>query len=165
MLMYGPASCANIRFSGTGVEYNFTSIKEGMNNLSLLIPSNPSLVPNDINFDIQYANYIMNNDNVFVEFFQIIYNLYLGNNVFIAVENDPYFEWAENLLESLMKLIQERYGYPAVKIESEEDYIFAESNFVGDFKDYGLYNLDCDKERFVALVSSGVQGTNKIRLE
>lgn len=163
MLMYGPASCMNIRFAGEGVEYNFTSFKETGNRLEYLLP-NPQFIDDRYEFDVMYANYIMNNDQVFVEFFQIIYNLYIGKDVFLAV--DPYENWAENILESLLKLIQERYGYPAVKIESEEDYVFARSNFICDFNpEYGLYNLDIDKDRFLGLVSSGIQGSSPLNIE
>ena len=70
------------------------------------------------------------------------------------------------MLESLLKFIQERYGYAAVKIESEEDYTFARGNFICDFNpEFGLYNLDIDKDRFFALVNAGVQGSSRIKLE
>ena len=163
MLMYGPSSCMNIRFAGQGIEYNFTSFKEGGVRLNYLLP-NIQQISDDFEFDFAYAQYLMTNDQVFVEFFQIIYNLYLGKDVFIAVE--PNENWAENVLESLLKFIQERYGYNAIKIESEEDYLFARNNFNSDFNpEFGLYNLDVDKERFFTLVSSGVQGSNPLKLD
>lgn len=163
MLMYGPSSCMNIRFAGEGVEYNFTSFKESGKRLSYLLP-NIQQISDDYEFDLAYAQYIMCNDSIFVEFFQIIYNLYIGKDVFIAV--DQYENWAENVLESLLKLIQERYGYTAIKIESEDDYLFARNNFNSDFNpEYGLYNLDVDKERFFMLVSSGVYGSSPIKVD
>ena len=163
MLMYGPCKCLNIRFAGEGVEYNFTSFKEGGIRLNYLLPR-IDLISSDYEFDLAYANYIMNNNNAFVEFFQVIYNLYIGKDVFIAVDND--LEWAENVLESLLKFIQERYGYTAIKIESEEDYDFARKNFICDFNpEFGIYNLDIDKERFYSLVSSGIQGSNPLNIE
>ena len=158
--MYGPAKCMNIRFTGEGVEYNFTSFKEGGIRLSHLLP-NIDQISDDFEFDLAYANYLMGDDQVFFEFFQIIHNLYLGKDVFIAV--DPDENWAENVLESLLKFIQERYGYPAVKIESEEDYIFARNNFSSDFNlEYGLYNLDVDNQRFSDLLFSDKQNPMKI---
>lgn len=163
MLMYGPSSCTNIRFAGEGVEFNLTSFKEGMTRLAYLMPRIDQVV-DDYDFDVAYANYIMSNDQVFVEFFQIIFNLYLGKDVFIAVDLEA--DWAETLLESLLKFIQERYGYAAVKIESEEDYMFARRNFICDFNpEFGLYNLDIDKDRFFALINAGVQGSSRIKLE
>lgn len=158
MLMYGPSRCFNIRFAGEGVEFNFTSFKEGGVRLNYLIPYLDQ-ISDDFEFDLAYANYIMNNDQVFVQFFQIIYNLYLGKDVFIAVDSEE--NWAENLLESLLKFIQERYGYIAIKIESEEDYLYARNNFSSDFNpEFGLYNLDSDKERFYSLIDSGNFGSN-----
>ena len=163
MLMYGPSRCLNIRFAGDGVEYSFTTFKEMPNKLLYLLPK-LNLVTDDYNFDLEYANYIMTNDVAFVEFFQIIYNLYIGKDVFLAVDMEE--NWAENLLESLLKFIQERYGYTAVKIESEDDYIFARCNSNSDFNpEYGIYNLDIDKERFYSLVSSGIQGSTPLNIE
>lgn len=162
MLMYGPSSCQNIRFAGEGVEYTLISFKENLPNRLVNLLPNISQITDDFEFDLNYANYIMNNDIVFVEFFQIIYNLYLGKDVFIFVDEDPYGLWSENILESLLKLIVERYGYRAVKIESEEDYIFARENFISDFNpEYGLYNLDMDKDRFYSIINSrNIQGLN-----
>lgn len=155
MLMYGydRDDIINISFSGSGIIYNLASMKEGFIKLQKLIPPNELGRFTDRDFDIAYANYIMLNDEVFCEFFQIIYNLYIGKDVFIiytASEN-----WAENIIESLLKLIQQRYGYNAVRIDSDDDYIYA-CNYC-NFKfapGYGLYNLDIDKDRFSALIES-----------
>lgn len=149
MLMYGldKPEIININFSGAGLMYNLTSLKEGFITLKRLIPPNNIGYLADRDFDIAYANYIMNNNEVFCEFFQIIYNLYIGKDVFILYSDK---DWSENLMESLLKLIQQRYGYNAVNINCEEDYIFAQCNLStnGFAPGYGLYNLDIDKERF-----------------
>ena len=151
MLMYGVdnSEVLNLKFGGNGVVYNLSSMVEGMNKLSLLPPNSIGMFT-DRDFDIAYANYIMNNDYVFCEFFQIIYNLFLNRDVFIIVSSS---DWSENILESLLKLIQQRYGYNAVKIDSDEDYIYAK-NFM-EFRfapGYGVYNLDQDKERFSLII-------------
>ena len=53
----------------------------------------------------------------------------------------------------MLKLIQQRYGYNAVLITSDEDYIYAKNNCYSDFAPgYGLYNLDIDKERFTSII-------------
>ena len=89
---------------------------------------------------------------MFCEFFQIIYNLYLGYDVFILASSE---DWSENILESLLKLIQQRYGYNAVRIDSDDDYIFARNNMTFDFDPrFGIYNLDQDKERFSYLIEN-----------
>lgn len=162
MLMYGVArdDILAIRFSGTGVVYNLTSMREGMTNLRLLIPPNIIGRFTDREFDIAYADYIMNNDNIFCEFFQIIYNLYIGNDVFILASEE---DWSENILESLLKLIQQRYGYNSVRIDSDDDYIFAANNMSFGFAPgYGLYNLDQDKERFSYLMENARLQTGKL---
>ncbi len=160
MLMYGNPQATNLNFSGKGVVYNLTSMKENFINLSLLLPPNSIGRFTDRDFDIVYANYIMNNDMVFVEFFQIIYNLYIGNDVFIIADEA---DWSENILESLLKLIQQRYGYNAVMVNSDQDYIYAKNNLFTDFAPgYGLYNLDIDKERFNnIIVTAKLNNNNK----
>ena len=150
MLMYGPASAADIKFGGKGVMYNLSSMREGFISLQALIPPNTIGRLTDREFDIAYANYIMSNDTLFCIFFQIIYNLYIGKDVFIIVSTE---DWSENLLESLLKLIQQRYGYNAVLINTEADYLYAATSMnFGFAPGYGIFNLDQDKERFTTLI-------------
>lgn len=152
MLMYGDSNILSIKFSGEGKIYNLTSLREGLDNLRLLIPPNNIGQTFDREFDINYANYIMDNDMVFCEFFRIIYDLYIGLDVVLISYKD---DWCENLLESLLKLIQQRYGYNSVKIDSDEDYIYARNNVFSDFAPgYGVYNLDQDKERFSYIIEN-----------
>lgn len=150
MLMYGPASAADIKFGGKGVMYNLSSMREGFISLQALIPPNTIGRLTDREFDIAYANYIMSNDTLFCIFFQIVYNLYIGKDVFIIISTE---DWSENLLESLLKLIQQRYGYNAVLINTEADYLYAVTSMnFGFAPGYGIYNLDQDKERFTTLI-------------
>ena len=150
MLMYGPASAADIKFGGKGVMYNLSSMREGFISLQALIPPNTIGRLTDREFDIAYANYIMSNDTLFCIFFQIVYNLYIGKDVFIIVSTE---DWSENLLESLLKLIQQRYGYNAVLINTEADYLYATNSMnFGFAPGYGIFNLDQDKERFTTLI-------------
>ena len=150
MLMYGPASAADIKFGGKGVMYNLSSMREGFISLQALIPPNTIGRLTDREFDIAYANYIMSNDTLFCIFFQIVYNLYIGKDVFIIISTE---DWSENLLESLLKLIQQRYGYNAVLINTEADYLYATNSMnFGFAPGYGIYNLDQDKERFTTLI-------------
>lgn len=150
MLMYGNAD--NIVLSGGNcVVYNLTSLREGYRKLPSLIPPNELGAMSGREFDIAYMNYIMSNDIVFVEFFGIIYSLYTGADVYIIVSDD---DWSENLVESLIKWIQQRYGYNACKINCPDDYIFfRNSGEVYDFnQQYGVLNLDMDKERYTYIV-------------
>ena len=160
MLMYGEAYCV----SGD-VVYNLTSLKEGYQRLYSLIPPNELGRFTGKEFDIAYMNYIINNDFVFFEFFQIIYNLYIGKDVYIIVSSD---DWSENLVESLIKFIQQRYGYNATKISSFDDYIYsANSKYIAGFTPgYGLMNLDIDKERYSYIleaikIRNGIPSSNE----
>ena len=67
MLMYGPPQSTNLTFSGKGVVYNLTSMKEGFVRLAALIPPNEFGRFTDRDFDILYADYIMGNDIIFCE--------------------------------------------------------------------------------------------------
>lgn len=147
MLMYGNSLNADLVDAKI---YNISGMKEGFEKLQILIPPNEIGTTYGREFDIAYMNYIMMNDAVFVEFFRIIQNLYTGINVYLVFgEND----WSENLCQSILKIIQQRYGYNGYFINSFEDYLFVAMNDSSDFdKTYGLYNLDQDKNRYSYLV-------------
>ena len=149
MLMYGPLSSLNIGFSPNCLIYNLTSMREGLMKLPNLIPPNELGRFTERDFDIVYMKYILENDIPFCEFFQLIYNLYIGKDIFLVADES---DWSENILESLLKLIQQRYGYNAICVRSEEDYLYASSITVNFDNSYGLYNLDIDKERFARLI-------------
>ena len=144
MLYYGDSSNLGVISSDTLI-FNITSMCEGLPRLQLVPPNTLGhLVDRD--FDMTYANFIMSNDFAFTEFFTIIYNLYLGKDVYLVYAKD---DWSENMAESLNKLIQQRYGYNAIKISGLDDYIYANNNITCTFNpDYGLANLDIDKDRY-----------------
>ena len=149
MLFYGDSS--NIVMEAK--VFNLTSMKEGYPALSRLIPPNYIGLFTDREFDIQYANYIMSNDYIFFEFFTIIYSLYSGEDVYIIVSNE---DWSENLIESLLKLIQQRYGYNGTRINCFYDYInIKNSKYFDTFAPgYGIQNLDMDKERYSIILAN-----------
>lgn len=150
MLMYGNAQ----NVIATGNVYNLTSMKEGYMRLSTLIPPNNLGRLTGRDFDLAYADYIFNNDMVFIEFFHIIYSLYIGTDVYIIISETD--DWSENLIESLLKLIQQRYGYNACKINSLDDYIyFYNLPNSSEFDIYfGIKNLDMDKERYTYIMEN-----------
>ena len=149
MLMYG--NFQNVICENNIYIYNLTSMREGFLRLPALIPPNSLGRFTGRDFDIAYANYILENDLVFKQFFDIIFPLYIGKDVYIIVDES---DWSENLLESILKLIQQRYGYNAYKINCLEDYIQAQnSTFISDFNPYyGVQNLDIDKDRYTYIV-------------
>lgn len=143
MLLYG--TIQNLITTNDCEVYNFSSLNEEYNNLYLLPPQEFGTDYN-YQFDINYANYILSNDNIFFNFMQIIYNLYLGKDVFILIDDSIQIQ---GLNESLFKFIQQRYGYEASCINCMEDFLIAEDS---SFSDFGLINLDNDKNRLAYLV-------------
>lgn len=149
MLMYGNST----NIIDTGVVFNFTSLKEGFLRLQLLIPPPEIGRFVDRDFDIAYMNYIMSNDIVFKQFFDIMYNIYIGNDVYIIIDDS---NWSENIVESLLKLIQQRYGYNGVKINCIDDFIYySNSKSIPRFDpNFGIKNLDIDRERYTYIVET-----------
>ena len=160
MLLYGNVN--SIPYGADMVLFNLTSLKEGMVRLPYLVPPNTLGRFTGKEFDIMYANYIMSNDVVFTEFFHIIYNLYIGKDVYLVVSED---DWSENLIESIAKFIQQRYGYNAIEIKTDLDYIQAcNSDVIPQFeKTFGLANLDIDKERYTQIIElDRIRRTGKV---
>lgn len=150
MLMYGNAS----NIIPTGNVYNITSLREGLPKLSWLIPPNAIGKLSGIDFDIAYMNYIFSNDVIFKEFFDIIYSIYIGTDVYLVISDTD--DWAENLIESLIKLIQQRYNVIAYKINCFDDYVYFanSSNKHQDFSEFGIYNFDQDRDRYTMFIES-----------
>src|SRR5690606_11401288 len=125
--------------------FNISSLKEGYKRLNLF-PYTKVLYQDEKQFDIEYAKFILNNDAVFIEFFSIINELYLGNNVILLVTMGEEFD---HITESLTKFIQQRYGYNAHYLNEIADVYNIKDDT--DFSFGGLYNLDIDKERYSLL--------------
>lgn len=92
-------------------------------------------------YDIEYANFIFNNTQQRIEFLLMIHQLQIGNHVLIMIGNYPgMYEMAE----SLLKLIQTRYGYNGYFIDMQdiEDLDMFESRFSVP----GLMLFDQEKE-------------------
>ena len=162
MLMYGTPD--TLQYIDKCKVYNFNSLLDGYEKLYLVPPkevgiygmlgnmNNQFTSYTEYQFDVNYMNYIMGNDIPFMQFMKIIMDLYQGINVFLIISPD---EWSIALIESLMKLIQQRYGINGVKIGSFDDFVYAEET---EFTGYGLFNLDQDKERYsyiIAMQSGG----------
>ena len=146
-LFYGPGNAYPLEFK----LYNFNSIKEKGIRLNLFPPNNLGAI-NEYDFDCRYANYIMQNDAAFCSMMSIVMDMYNGINIFILVDDEdtPLFDgWNVILVESFLKLLQQRYGLNGTRIANHYDMEDAnETSFV----DYGLLNLDIDKERYAYLV-------------
>ena len=124
--------------------YNFSSLREGFPRLNLIPPHNLG-ANTEYEFDVKYAQYILNNDLIFMNFMTIIMELYYGHSVYLLISNDY---WSELLIESLMKLIQQRYGVNGARVNTLEDLMFTVDS---GFEEFGIMNLDMDKERYTYL--------------
>lgn len=143
MLLYGTARALRYINSDT-IIFNHTGYVEYIPQINIIPPRHLGAV-SEYDFDLKYYQYIMNDNIAFMEFMsKIVMNLYEGKDIFLVISED---DWSIILIESLLKVIQQRYGINGTKIETQEDLFFAEES---DFDPgYGLMNLDQDKERFI----------------
>lgn len=147
MLMYGNAN--NIQ--DDCIVYNFSGLIESIPNLNLMPPNKLGAI-DEYSFDLAYFHWIFDNDIIFMRLMNIILPLYAGKNVYLVVSDEGFFnDWGITLRESLLKLIQQRYGINGVNINSFEDRIYATDD---DFTDYGVINLDNDLDRYRYLYES-----------
>lgn len=148
-LFYGKYSALQY-IPNTFKVFNFSSFKEigiAMN----LMPPNTLGAINEYDFDCRYAQYLISVDQAFYNMMNLIMSIYNNEDVFILIndEEDSFFgsdsNWSAILIESFLKFIQQRYGLNATYIQSSDDVSMAN---VVDFSDYGVMNLDIDKERW-----------------
>ena len=122
-----------------GAAYNILSIKNNYIHVLNLSSANLSIKPSSLfyvpkstnesnSYDIEYANFIFQNTQQRIEFLYAIYQLQIGNPVLIMIGDYPgMYEMAE----SLLKLIQTRYGYNGyiISYDDLEDLSLFESRF------------------------------------
>lgn len=105
---------------------------------------------NSYEFDIQYASAIINDPELFESFINIMMRSYEGYIVCILVQRDPY---RDAIMESLIKLIQQRYGYNCWIVEDIEDIdIISEQMFLPN----GLLILDQDIKAYNEMYCKGL---------
>lgn len=153
MLFYGTIqNVKNINLDEC-IVFNFTSLTEDYPNIGLMPPNSLGLL-SGLDFDLAYMHYIMDDDEIFCRFMNIMMNIYYGRSVYLIISND---NWSELLIESLLKLIQQRYNLNGYRIESFDDYVYAEAS---DINSFGLFNIDQDKERWTY-----IQQTNQMKMQ
>lgn len=79
------------------------------------------------------------------EIIRIMINLYHGNDVVFLV--DERLEYSVNLAETMMKYIQDIYGYRSNVLRTPED---IDTLVEGDFSELGLIKFDMDLEWYRA---------------
>ena len=135
---------------------NLTSFKEGYEMVNLVPPQNLGFNDERI-FDQNYANYILNNDEIFLGLMRIMMPVFNGLDICILISSNPGFEFIH---DSLQKFIQARYGYVSNVISSKEDWSCVVDS---EFSLTGISNLDIDKARLfdIYIRTVGVEEANK----
>lgn len=138
---------------------NLSSFYSGYINITHLIakisPINNTGLPmpefvNSVEFDMQYASAVLNDPLLFGSLVNIMLRAYEGYLVCILVQRDQY---RDAVMESLIKLIQQRYGYNCWIIEEPDDIeIMSEQMLFPN----GLLTLDADIKQYNQMYSKGM---------
>lgn len=133
------------------IKYNLSSYNSDVQSLGSLIP-NPEFIPEDCitgdcstaEFDMAYHASIFNNPNSFYQFMNLIIPVYMYPDLLvqILINKSPY---RDIITESLIKLIQQRYGYNSFIINEIDDILYTDEP---DFSISGLVALDNDIEQY-----------------
>lgn len=102
---------------------------------------------NGKSFDIEYANMLLSDINKFSELMKLIYPLYIFSDVAIIVVYNPASMWLYDVLESISKFIQQRYGIIAYMINDINDFEYVERS---EPNVIGIQAFDIDKEIYAA---------------
>lgn len=137
------------------VKYNLSSYYNDAPTLDALIPT-PNNIPSNVIigdatdpiFDIEYHNYIINSQPAFMEFMSIIVPAYTSPDTMVQIMIRSS-NIRDVITESLLKLIQQRYGYNACIVNEVEDFLYTTES---DFSIPGLFTLDQDLARWRAVI-------------
>ena len=132
-------------------EFNLSNPYNYGVSLAALIP-NPEYIPQDVilgcaespEFDIAYGKFIMENQDQFFTFMNLMTPLYNIPNACVIVYIQ-YSPMRDAILETLMKLIQQRYGYHPYLVNSPEDLECVKDD--SSFSPRGIVNMQEDSDR------------------
>lgn len=146
------------QFNRPVIVFNLSSLYSGYISLTDLCtkiaPINNTGMPlsefvQSVNFDLQYFSAITNDPNLFCKLLQIMSATYEGFIAIVLVQRDPY---RDAILESLIKLIQQRYGLTTWVVEDLEDISCIKEC---SFTPYGLLTLIEDLKFFDQVNTNG----------
>lgn len=144
MLMYGPLT--SLQYIDRGEICNIWNLDSGIEN----IPNINLMPPNELGkletreFDYNYMKWILDIDTNFIELMKIMLALYQNQDVYLVINDRDI--WSLQIVDSLMKLIQQRYGINGILIESSEDVSCARDEGFDPY--FGIQNMDQDSERY-----------------
>lgn len=158
MLIFGtsdkiiPAQFLNDNDIKNIVIYNLSSPICGYANLDCLIPYGldvrNAIEGDGLNFDMQYANYLTSNDSAFVGIMNLILPVFMDSAIliYVLISNSIF---RDIVAESIIKFIQQRYGYCAPIVANPEDFLYITEP---TFTIPGLINMDKDKFRYSTII-------------
>ena len=124
---------------------NLSSPINGFGRLNLMPPIELKFTF-DNTFDRMYYDYVIQNDSAFIEFMsKLIFPTYNGKNVYIIVNEGEGYDYIN---ESIMKMIQARYGIVVNYVNEIEDYETLKDDYTVSFNYYGIMNFIPDSERY-----------------
>lgn len=169
MIVFCSPNCLNLNDINTDDFriFNLLSIAEVGTKLYNLIPpfTYTDYSDDNIRFDIDYYNYIISNNLAFVDLMQIMYNEYdrgIDNYSVVLIDNDDI---RDSLRDSLIKLIQQRYGINSFIINELDDWNYIESSQATNFDINGIYQFDQDKERYTILNFDEFNHQDELRIK
>jgi hypothetical protein len=118
---------------------------------------------NSIQFDQKYAQYILGNDEAFIAFMSIMSKVIdEEDTIVISNYNSPALM---PIIDSLLKLIQQRYGINAFIVNTVDDLesIHLKYNEFGSYQQQLLYSSDV--ERFAKLTKQNISGVSQKEIE
>ena len=129
--------------------YGFKELNGLINNMSQVF-NKPIEDIDTLQFDVTYANTILNTPYRFADLFRMIYGTFEGNIVVVLIFHDFY---RDAILESLIKLIQQRYTINPWIINEIDDLqcVCEDSPLV-----QGILNYNDDVSRIRSLYASGM---------
>lgn len=141
------------------VTYNLSSYYSDVPTLNRLIPSveyiSEDIMMEDIScfptFDIEYGKYIIQNTDAFIQLMNIMVYAFTSPDTLVQILIGRS-EFRDAITESLVKLIQQRYGYNICIVNEIEDFLYTEES---DFSIPGLFTIDQDLARWRNII--GIQ--------
>lgn len=137
------------------VRYNLSSYYSDVPTLNMLIPSSEyiaeELMEGDCSlpvFDIEYHKFIFENNEAFMQFMNLIIPVFGSPEVLVQILINQS-EFRDIITESLIKLIQQRYGYNAYIVNEVDDFLYTEESSMSI---PGLFIMDQDLYRWRSLM-------------
>ena len=138
------------------IRYNLSSYYSDVPTLNMLIPSIDYIPEESLegdmvycpSFDLSYHGFIIENPEAFCQFMSIIIPAYMSPETMVQVYIN-HSEYRDAILESLVKLIQQRYGFNAYIVNELSDFMYADDS---DMSIPGLCAIQQDISRWHTLV-------------